>query len=110
MFIVLYLIKFNIKEVMIVPDNTNEEIIVDEKLYYRITHMSQDQLNTLIHNVYIDGKNDAYSEVDCAVDAISAAFDKVIEKLQSEISQIEGIDENKTAQIIDVIKKAFDNM
>ncbi len=74
-----------------------EEILLDRNLYRTIKNMSRTELNSFIHNIYSTGKEDALAEIE--VKNID------IEKIRSEISEINGIGEVRLNKIMNIISK-----
>ncbi len=74
-----------------------EEILLDRNLYRTIKNMSRTELNSFIHNIYSTGKEDALAEIE--VKNID------IEKIRSEISEINGIGEVRLSKIMNIISK-----
>ena len=62
-----------------------------------MTEMSRTELNSFIHNIYSTGKEDALAEIE--VKNID------IEKIRSEISEINGIGEVRLNKIMNIISK-----
>lgn len=75
----------------------SEDILLDRNLYRKIKSMNKSELNQFIHNVYNTGKEDALSEIE--VTEIN------IEKIRTEISEINGIGETRLNKIMDIISK-----
>lgn len=75
----------------------SEDILIDRNLYRKIKNMNKSELNQFIHNVYNTGKKDALSEIE--VTEIN------IEKIRTEISEINGIGETRLNKIMDIISK-----
>ncbi len=73
----------------------SNDFIVDRDLYRTIKSMNRNGLSALILKIYIMGQEDAvkkFSEID-------------LEQIRAEISEIKGIGEKRSAQIMDIISK-----
>ncbi len=73
----------------------SKEFFVDRDLYRTIKSMNRNGLSALIRKIYIMGQEDAvkkFSEID-------------LEQIRAEISEIKGIGEKRSAQIMDIISK-----
>ncbi len=71
----------------------SKEFFVDRDLYRTIKSMNRNGLSALIRKIYIMGQEDAvkkFSEID-------------LEQIRAEISEIKGIGEKRSAQIMDII-------
>lgn len=75
----------------------SENVLLDRSLYRTIKNMNKSELNQFIHNVYDAGKEDAISEIE--VTEIN------IEKIHTEISEINGIGKTRSNKIMDIILK-----
>ncbi len=74
-----------------------EEILLDRDIYRTIKKMNKSELNSFLHNIYNTGKEDALAEIE--VKNID------IEKIRSEISEINGIGEVRLNKIMNIISK-----
>lgn len=75
----------------------SKEFFVDRDLYRTIKNMDRSGLSTLLRKVYIMGQEDAVK---------SFEENKInIEKIRAEISEIKGIGEMRSKQIMDIISK-----
>lgn len=73
----------------------SKEFFVDRDLYRTIKSMDRNGLSALIRKIYIMGQEDAvkkFSEIN-------------LEQMRAEISEIKGIGEKRSAQIMDIISK-----
>lgn len=73
----------------------SKEFFVDRDLYRTIKSMNRNGLSALIRKIYIMGQEDAvkkFSEIN-------------LEQIRAEISEIKGIGEKRSAQIMDIISK-----
>lgn len=75
----------------------SKEFFVDRDLYRTIKNMDRSGLSTLLRKVYIMGQEDAIKSLEAK---------KInIEKIHTEISEIKGIGEMRSKQIMDIISK-----
>lgn len=75
----------------------SKEFFVDRDLYRTIKNMDRSGLSTLLRKVYIMGQEDAIKSLE---------ENKInIEKIHAEISEIKGIGEMRSKQIMDIISK-----
>lgn len=75
----------------------SKEFFVDRDLYRTIKNMDRSGLSTLLRKVYIMGQEDAIKNLE---------ENKInIEKIHAEISEIKGIGEMRSKQIMDIISK-----
>lgn len=75
----------------------SKEFFVDRDLYRTIKNMDRSGLSTLLRKVYIMGQEDAVKNLEA---------NKInIEKIRAEISEIKGIGEMRSKQIMDIISK-----
>lgn len=73
----------------------SKEFFVDRDLYRTIKSMDRNGLSALIRKIYIMSQEDAvkkFSEIN-------------LEQIRAEISEIKGIGEKRSAQIMDIISK-----
>lgn len=73
----------------------SKDFFVDRDLYRTIKSMDRNGLSALIRKIYIMGQEDAikkFSEIN-------------LEQIRAEISEIKGIGETRSKQIIDIISK-----
>lgn len=73
----------------------SKEFFVDRDLYRTIKSMDRNGLSALIRKIYIMGQEDAvkkFSEIN-------------LEQMRAEISEIKGIGEKRSAQIMNIISK-----
>lgn len=75
----------------------SKEFFVGRDLYRTIKNMDRSELSTLLRKVYIMGQEDAIKNLE---------ENKInIEKIHAEISEIKGIGEMRSKQIMDIISK-----
>lgn len=75
----------------------SKEFFVGRDLYRTIKNMDRSELSTLLRKVYIMGQEDAIKNLE---------ENKInIEKIHAEISEIKGIGEMRSKQIMDIILK-----
>lgn len=75
----------------------SKEFFVGRDLYRTIKNMDRNELSALIRKIYIMGQEDAIKSLE---------ENKInIEKIHTEISEIKGIGEMRSKQIIDIISK-----
>lgn len=75
----------------------SKEFFVDRDLYRTIKNMDRNGLSALIRKIYIMGQEDAIKNFE------SNKID--LEQIRAEISEIKGIGEIRSKQIIDIISK-----
>lgn len=75
----------------------SKEFFVDRDLYRTIKNMDRSGLSALLRKVYIMGQEDAVKNLEA---------NKInIEKIRAEMSEIKGIGEMRSKQIMDIISK-----
>lgn len=75
----------------------SKEFFVDRDLYRTIKNMDRNGLSALIRKIYIMGQEDAIKNFE------SNKID--LEQIRAEISEIKGIGEMRSKQIMDIISK-----